>query len=145
MTITNPQDIVWDLLESESKVRFVPPTKDYYEEPLPVTRADNREVFDYYNQYVDGWLSLVSEELYSNPAVEDIFVSIDENDVDIWVVIPQRDITVLHQLAEREWELTKILVSGERSPAFLVDFHVIYRCGRNIEDLAPTRAILLPR
>ncbi len=73
-----------------------------------------------------------------------LFVSIEDNDVDVWVVIPERDLTILHQIVEREGELFDTLVSGE-SPPFLIDFHIIYRCGRNLEDLAPTRATRLPR
>jgi hypothetical protein len=104
----------------------------------------NTRAFDSSDQTVNGWLSLLREELYSNPSVEDIFVTIEDNNVDAWVVIPHRDLGVLHQIVEKEWELLKILVSG-KSPAFLIDFHIIYRYGRNVQDLAPTRAIPLPR
>jgi len=113
------------------------------EEPLP-TATQNKLGFDFSNQLVNGWLSLIREELYSNPSVEDIFVSIEDSDVDVWVVIPERDLTILHQIVEKEGELFGVLVSGE-SPPFLIDFHIIYRCGRKIEDLAPTKAIRLPR
>ena len=112
-------------------------------EPLPVISVDNKSI-DLSDQYANGWISFIREGLYAIPSVEDIFVSIDDNDVDVWVVIPERDLAVLDQLADIEWELLETFVSGEH-PAFLLDFHVIYRCGRNIEDLAPTRAIRLPR
>jgi len=115
-----------------------------HEESLSLINIDNKMEFDSSSQDVNGWLSLIKEELYSNPSVEDIFVSIEDSNVDVWVVIPERDLTILHQIVEREWELLKAFVSGEHSP-FLIDFHIIYRCGRNVEDLAPTRAIRLPR
>jgi len=115
-----------------------------YEEPLPVISLYNRGASDSSDQSTDGWLSRVREALYSNPSVEDIFFSIEYNNVDVWVVIPERDLSILHQIVEREWELIKTFVSG-KSPAFLFDFHIIYRCGRNIDELAPTRAIRLPR
>ena len=105
---------------------------------------DNKREFDYSSQSVNGWLTLIREELYSIPSVEDIFIGIEDTNVDVWVVIPNRDLAILHQIVESEWELVKVLVSGE-SPPFLVDFHIIYRCGRNVEDLAPTRTIRLPR
>ncbi len=114
------------------------------EELRSPTSADNVMGSDFSNQYVDGWLSLIREELYANPSVEDIFVSIEGSDVDVWVVIPERDLVVLDQLVDTEWGLLEMLVSGEH-PAFFIDFHVIYRCGRNIEDLAPTKAIKLRR
>ena len=115
-----------------------------YEEPLPVISVDNKIGFDSSDQCADGWLSRIREELYSIPSVEDIFVSIEDSDVDVWVVIPERDLAVLHQLASIEWKMLKIFVSGAHPP-FLIDFHVIYRCGRNADDLVPTRTIRLPR
>ena len=141
-------DIEIDILNSAIKrsvsSEWVPTTFVVYEEPLPVISADNRMGLDSSNQCVDGWLSLIREELYSNPKVEHIFVSIEDSDVDVWVVIPKRDISVLRQLVEIEGRILELLVSGEHPP-FLIDFHIIYRCGRNIEDLAPTRAIRLPK
>ena len=115
-----------------------------HEEILPVIGVDSKMGVDSSNQCVDGWLSRIREELYSNPSVEDIFVSIEDSNIDVWVVIPKRDLAILHRIVETEWELIKMLVSGE-SPPFLVDFHIIYRCGRDIEDLAPTKAIRVPR
>jgi len=132
MTIANTRDTVQ---QSTFKI---------YEELRPPVSADNTMGSDFSNQYVDGWLARIREELYSNPTVEDIFVSIEANNVDVWVVIPERDIAVLDQLADIEWEIIEMFVSGEH-PVFLIDFHIIYRCGRNVEDLAPTRAIRLPR
>ena len=119
-------------------------TFEPHEELRPPTSADNRLGSDSSNQCIDGWLSHIREALYSIILVEDIFVSIEDSDVDIWAVIPERDIAVLDQLADIEWEILEMFVSEEH-PLFLIDFHVIYRCGRNIEDLAPTRAIRLPR
>jgi len=141
-------DIKVDLVNSAIK-RSIP--RDWptaismaYEELLPVISVANKRGFDSSDQCVDGWIALVRGALYSIPSVEDIFVSIEGSDVDVWVVIPERDLTILHQIADREWALSKTFVFGE-NPPFLIDFHVIYRCGRNIEDLAPTRAIRLSR
>jgi len=114
------------------------------EEILPVISVVNKRGFDSSDQRVDGWIALIREELYANPSVEDIFVSIEDNNVDVWVVIPKRDISVLRQLVEDEGRIVEMLVSGEHPP-FLIDFHIIYRSGRNLEELAPTRAIRLPK
>ena len=114
-------------------------------EELPsIISTDSRIGFDLSDQSVDGWISRIREELYSVPSVEDIFVSIEGNDVDVWVVIPERDLNILHQIVEREGKLFETFFSGE-NPPFLVDFHIIYRCGCNIEELAPTKAIRLPK
>jgi len=166
MTLLDTKETDWHLLTSEAGIKAISSTieadilistvkqsipRDWlpiiftaYEEPLPLKGVDSKRGFDSSNQYVNGWLSLIKKELYSNPAVEDIFVSIEGNDVDVWVVIPERNLAVLHQLVEREGELFDTLVSGENSP-FLMDFHIIYRRGRDIEDLASTKAIRLPR
>ncbi len=132
MTIANTRDTVQQ------------PTFEIYEELRSPMSADNTMGSDFSNQYVDGWISRIRQELYSNPSVEDIFVAIEDSDVDVWVVIPERDIAALDQLANIEWKMLKMFVSGEHPP-FLIDFHIIYRCGRNTEDLVPTRTIRLPR
>ncbi len=167
MTVLDNRDTVWHLLASELGVKVVSSAtmevdilhssikqhipKDWlpivftaYETPLSLESVDSRRGFDSSDQNVNGWLSLIKEELYANPSVEDIFVTIEDSNVDVWVVIPERDLTILHQIAEREWALSKTFVFGE-NPPFLIDFHIIYRCGRNVEDLTPTKAIRLPR
>lgn len=166
MTLVNTKETDWYLLASELEAELIcsgievdilnsaikqsiprdwPPTIfTGHEEILPVIGVASRMVFDSSNQCVDGWLSRIREELYANPSVEDIFVDIEGGDVDVWVVIPERDLAILHQIVETEGELFGMLVSGE-SPPFLIDFHIIYRCGRNVEELAPTKAIRLPR
>jgi len=166
MTIVDTKDIGWHLLASELRAKAMSSAievdilnssieqsilKDWSsvismecEEPPRVIRVENKGGFDSSNQNVNGWLSLVREKLYANPSVEDIFVDIEDDDVDVWVVIPEHDLAILHQIVEAEGELFDTLVSGE-SPPFLIEFHVIYRCGRNVEELAPTRAIRLPR
>ncbi len=157
MTVLVAKDIEWYSQESELEMKastiievdiFNSTVKQSiprdWTSQQPVISLSNKRSFDFSNQCVDGWIALIRKELYANPSVEDIFYSIEDNNVDVWVVIPERNLNVLHQIAEREWELTKILVSGENRP-FLVDFHIIYRYGRNVEDLKPTRAIRLPR
>jgi len=140
MTIaTNTGDTKVETLSSVAKQSvasdWLPIAFTVYEEPLQMISINNE---------VNGWLTLIREELYSNPSVEDIFVDIEDDDVDVWVVIPEHDLAILHQIVEVEGELFDTLVSGE-SPPFLVDFHIIYRRGRKIEELAPTKAIRLPR
>jgi len=114
------------------------------EELSPIISTDSRIGFDFSDQTINGWLSLVKEQLYANPSIEDIFVSIEGSEVDVWVVIPEHDLAILHQIVETEGKLFETFFSGE-NPPFLVDFHIIYRCGCNIQELTPTRAIRLPR
>ena len=141
ITIADTEQIKVDELNSLTKesaaIDWRPIIFPEYKEPEPPISVDTFS-------NVNGWLSLIKEGLYANPSVEDIFVSIAGSEVDVWVVIPERDLAILRQITEKEIELYKTLVSGE-SPPFLIDFHIIYRCGRNVEELAPTRAIRLPR
>lgn len=147
MRIANTKQIETDILDSVNKqsgYRCLTAVFTEYEEPLTVSNVDSTGLFDFTNQSVNGWISLIKKTLFANPSVEDIFVSIEESDVDIWVVIAKRDLSVLSQLVEKEEQVIEMLVSGE-NPALLIDFHVIYRCGRNIEELVSNRAIRLPR
>lgn len=138
MTIATTVDIESETVNSgeQAVARHWPPTILMgYEESLPEDSVDSD---------VNSWISLIREELYSLSSVDDIFISIEDNNVDVWVAIPKRDISVLRQLVEIEGRILETLVSGEH-PAFLIDFHVIYRCGRKIEELVSNRAIRLPR
>ena len=147
MRIANTKQIDTDILDSvkkQSGYRYLTAVIIEYEEQLTVSNVDNTGLFDLTNQSVNGWISLIKKRLFDNPSVEDIFVSIEKSDVDVWVVIAERDLSVLSLLVEEEEQIIEKLVSGE-NPALLIDFHVIYRCGRNIEDLVSNRAIQLPK
>lgn len=147
MRIANTKQTVTDMLDSENKqsgYRCLTVVFAGYEEPLTVNNFDSTGQFEFTNQSVNGWIALIKKRLFANPSVEDIFVTIEKSDVDVWVVIAERDLSVLGQLVEKEEQIIETLVSGE-NPALLIDFHVIYRCGRNIEDLVSNRAIQLPK
>ncbi len=146
MRIDNTIQIDTDILDSvkkQSGYKCLTAVVAGYEKPLTVNN-NSTALFDLITQSVNGWISLIKKRLFDNPSVEDIFVSIEGSDVDVWVVIPKRDLSVLSQLVEKEEQIIEILVSG-KNPALLIDFHVIYRCGRNIEDLVSNRAIRLPK
>lgn len=143
MTIVNTMvDVLYTSVKQPIPRDWVPVMA--CEELSPIISTDSRIGFDFPNQNINGWLSLVRKELYSNPAVEGIFVTIEDNEVDIWVVIPEHDLAILHQIVEREGKLFETLFYGE-NPPFLVDFHIIYRRGRSLKELAPTKAISLLR
>jgi len=137
-------DISVSSLRESSLKDWSPTLFMWHEELLPAEDVKNREKFELTDQGINGWMSRIRDELYSISMVENIFVTIEDNDINVWVVIPRRDITVLRQIVEKEDELLKVLVSGD-NPALFIDFHVIYRCDRDMEKLAPTRAISLPK
>lgn len=127
-----------------SVTRFLKPQTPIAWEMQPATTASNVEDSAYSDQSVNGWISQIRDALYSIPSVESIYVSIQGEEVDIWVVIPKRDIGIVRQIAECQGRFLKMLALDEHSP-FVVDFHVVYREGRSEEDLLPTRAFCVPR
>jgi len=123
---------------------FLEPQTSIPWEVQPVTTASNVGDLAYSDQSINGWISQIRDALYSIPLVETMYLSIEGEEVDIWVVIPKRDIGIVRQIAECQGRFLKMLALDEHSP-FLLDFHVIYREGRSEEDLLPTQAIRIPR
>lgn len=95
------------------------------------------------DQSTEGWVCRIRDELYSIPAVESMFMAIYEGDVDVWAVIPKRDISVVRQIAEAKGRILKLFAFAEHPP-FFIDFYVVYREGRTEEDLLPKGAIRVP-
>lgn len=106
--------------------------------------GDSKSDIDSSDQHVDGWIARIREEFYSNPSVESIFVTIEDGNVDVWVVIPKRDIHVVRRISEGEGRILRMFAAAEH-PVFFLDFHVVYRADRSEKDLIPTGAIQLPR
>lgn len=96
------------------------------------------------DQSETGWVAHIREEFYSFPEVESIYMTIDDSDIDIWLLVRNRSIGLVRQLAEKEMEILDRFASAER-PLFLIDFHVVYRCGADESQFVPQRAIRLPR
>lgn len=95
----------------------------------------------------DGWLALIKQCVYVNhPRVEDVYVSIgDEGLVDYWIVIPTRDVALVRRLIEDQQQNIIRLFARTPNPPFQLDFHIIYREGREVSDLVPSGAIRIPR
>ena len=96
------------------------------------------------DQSANGWISRIRDDLYSISSMESIYISIEGEEVDIWVIIPKRDIGIVRQIAECQGRFLKMLTLDAHSP-FSLDFHVVYREGRSEGDLLPTRAFCIPR
>lgn len=94
------------------------------------------------DQSKDGWIAYIGEEFYSVPEVESIYVTIEESYIDIWLVIPDRDIKLLRRIAEREIGVMERLAAIEL-PLFFLEFHVVYRHGADETQFVPDRAIRL--
>ena len=91
------------------------------------------------------WLSKIRTEVYKHKEVEALYVSIGEEGlVDYWIVIPQRDITLVRTLVECQQKDIVALFVREHGAPFQLDFHIIYREGREVENLVPSDAIEIP-
>ncbi len=96
------------------------------------------------DQTVNGWIAYIKEIFYSVPEVESIYFTIEESDVDIWLVIPDRDFDLVRELVDREMQIMSKFASVE-STVFLLEFHIVYRCGVDKGRFIPQRAIQIPR
>ncbi len=108
----------------------------------PISQKNNTVVVS--DQKINGWIAYIREEFYSIPQVEAIYVAIEENNIDLWLLIPTRDFTLLRRLVDRE---IKILESfaGTQRPPFTFEFHIVYRCGADESQFVPQRALRLTR
>ncbi|PKB60903.1 MAG: hypothetical protein BZY79_06675 [SAR202 cluster bacterium Casp-Chloro-G4] len=100
------------------------------------------EIIDSQSQ---SWISMISETVYANPAVEALFVSRGEEAVrDYWVVIPERDIALVRELISEQQNKVLRLFAHTDAP-FQLDFHIVYRNERDINELIPSEAISIPK
>ena len=142
--ITSNQDIEFRLFSPSELVSMYQMDQRLY---VSISKASIPQESSYMvlsDQSKDGWVAHIREEFYSVPEVEAIYVAIDENNIDIWLLIPNRDICVVRQLAEIEMKILERFISLEQ-PLFLLDFHVVYRCGADESQFVPQRAIRLRR
>lgn len=95
-------------------------------------------------QSKNDWISYIREEFYSFPQVDAIYVTIDDRDVDIWLLIPHRDINLVRQLIEKEMKIFERFSDAEE-PIFLIEFHVVYGNNSDENQLVPQKAIKLPK
>lgn len=124
-----------------------------------VTNVSTRSDFTVANEYrttqaeieisdsqAQSWLSLISKTVYANQAVEALFVSKGEEAVrDYWVVIPERDIALVRELINDQREKVLSLFAQTENVPFQLDFHIVYRNGRDVNELIPSEAISIPK
>jgi len=120
---------------------FVPDTYVYGSKAATLQGSSNTVSSD---QTINGWIAYIREEFYSIPEVEAVYVVIEENNVDIWLLVPNRDFALVRQLVDREMKVLETFVAIEQL-LFLFEFHIVYRCGADESQFLPQRAIRLPR
>lgn len=92
-----------------------------------------------------SWLNRISQIVYANSSVEALFVSKGEEAVrDYWIIIPERDIALVRELVRDQEKVLSLFAQAENAP-FQLDFHIVYRNGRELKELLPSKAISVPK
>lgn len=105
---------------------------------MPKTKVGNREVEGIRN----GWESYLGQNLYAILSVERVYVSLETEYINVWIIIAQRDIHVLEQISKVYGKIIE-LFGLTKQPPLLFDFHVIYRDGADDKDLISEKAVFL--
>ena len=123
-----------------------------FEQGSPSPRVENRSTNQIADRSLiiapnssDAWIHLLREELLGIGGVESMYMARDGNTIDVWVIIPRRDLSCVRMVAEAERSVMRSFVSRQGEPPFFFDFHTIYRGSHNHSELVPLRAIQLPR
>ena len=95
--------------------------------------------------YSDSWIRLLRDDLFAVQGIESIHVARDDTTLDVWVIIPRRDINVVRSIAETERAIMARFINHQRDPIFFFDFHTMYRESNQPSELVPLRAIEIPR
>ena len=97
-----------------------------------------------FNQTANGWISYIKEIFYSVPQVESIFYTIDDTDIDVWLIIPKRDFELLRRLVDLEISVLDVFFS-EDSSLYRFEFHILYRNDADEYQIVPKKALRLPK
>jgi hypothetical protein len=80
---------------------------------------------------------MVKDELFCIPEVERVFVNSDQSRFDVTVILPDSNPDVLDKVVSVEASVIKAF------PWLEVDFDIIFRCGRTLNDVVSPHGSLL--
>jgi hypothetical protein len=107
--------------------------------------SDNRlENVFFTDQEVNGWLAYIKAIFYEYPQVESVYYSIEEDNIDIWLIIPERDFSLVRRLVDSEMLVLDTFEMDDKSLC-QCEFHIIYRDGHLESDLVPQSALRIPK
>ena len=95
-------------------------------------------------QSTDAWISRLRNALLSIEGIESMHLAIDDNTIDVWVIIPKRDVDLVRKVSETERTVMSQLINRQPDASFHFDFHTVYRESQKVSDLIPGRAIKIP-
>jgi hypothetical protein len=78
--------------------------------------------------------NFIAEKFFIIPEVEYVFLSLENDSIDIWTVINKLDRKVRNKIHDVEYDILGIINN------FHFDFHVICRNDRNINEIYPSDA-----
>lgn len=98
------------------------------DEILPVDRIDT---------LANRLENFIAEKFVSIPGVEYVFLSLENDSVDVWTIINKLDKEIRKKIYDVEYDILGIIIG------FHFDFHVICRNDRSIEELYPSNAKMI--
>jgi hypothetical protein len=96
------------------------------------------------NQTLNGWISYIKDQFYSVPETEAIYYTIDNKDIDLWILIPTRNFQLLRRLVDLEMRVLDTFSYGNES-LYRLEFHILYRNYAKENTIISSKAILVPR
>ena len=127
--------------ELYSEVFYVGTCRYESRETVQQQIAINQNTFD---QTVNGWIAYVKEQFYTVSQVESIYYTIDDIDIDVWLIIPTRNFNLLRRLIDLEIRVLDIFSTANLS-LYRFEFHIIYRNNASEHQIVPKKALRLPR
>ena len=99
---------------------------------------------DIFSQTLNGWISYIKDQFYKISEIQSIYYSINDKDVDIWILIPKRDIVLLRRLVDLEIKVLETFTYGGES-LFRLEFHIVYCNHTDEKMLVPSKALYLQK
>lgn len=100
------------------------------------------------------WMEKVANAFYDIEGVEWVYVTQQGEYIkgdaifDFWVIINERNLDLVREIAEAKYNLLKLAPIHEDSVyrvSYVCDYHTIYRDGRDLKDIEPSFALILTK
>jgi hypothetical protein len=138
--IVTPQTKTPDSNEPGDKLSSWAEIGDFHldaQDPIPIV-LDPYTIEMLHIESVDSSTNIlenfVAQKLFAIPEVEYVFLSLENDSIDIWTVINKLESEVRNKIYDVEYDILDIL------KIFQFDFHVICRNDRNVTELYPSNA-----
>ncbi len=126
-----------DISETDAKEIEIYPldTREYWSIKLISDDTAIEDVVDN-NQVIDGWIGYIKEKFTVVSEIESINYIVDKKKIDIWIILPDRNLQIIRQIIDIEMEVLDIF-DDDANTVFDFGFHIIYRCGFSEQNVLP--------